>query len=152
MIHVRIRNAGLIGGWLESWWPNNDRDVSLVLEDDLSVSKYYYRWIKKAVKKYLWDESNFDPHVYGISLQRQRLIPDKTSTVKRVGVPGNCPFKYMLVGSWGQLFFPQAFKKFRRWFEAKFKDPNFHPVVKNLITTDWYWSLKDTTKPWTMYI
>lgn len=151
MIHVRIRNAGLIGGWLESWWPNDDRQVGLVLEDDLSVSKFYYRWIKKAVKKYLWDPSNFDPHAYGISLQRQHLVPYKGHTHK-VSVPGNCPYKYMLVGSWGQLFFPKAFKQFRIWFEKNFKDPHFHPVVNNMVTTDWYKALKDTTKPWTMYI
>jgi hypothetical protein len=70
-IHVRIRNGGLIGQWLEAWWPNSDSEAAIVLEDDLSVSKYYYRWCKKAIAKYLWDPANFDPHTYGISLQRQ---------------------------------------------------------------------------------
>ena len=87
-------------------------------------SRFYYRWIKKAVKvnacvcipllnsigkaltyalcdircagwyrvkthfllflrqKYLWDPSNFDPHAYGISLQRQHLVPYKGHTHK----------------------------------------------------------------------
>ncbi len=73
-IHVRVRNGGLIGQWLESWWPNSDSEAAIVLEDDLSVSKYYYRWCKKAIAKYLWDPANFDPHAYGISLQRQYVI------------------------------------------------------------------------------
>ena len=50
-IHVRVNNGGLIGQWLESWWPNSDTEAALVLEDDLSVSKYYYRWCKKAISK-----------------------------------------------------------------------------------------------------
>merc|ERR1712216_640635 len=89
MIHVRDKN-----------------EVALVLEDDLSVSKFYYRWIKKAVGTYLWDSKNFDPHAYGISLQRQHLVAWK-GRKQRLDVPGVCPYKYMLVGTWGQLFFPR---------------------------------------------
>merc|ERR1711862_722820 len=70
----------------------------------------------------------------------------------KLSVPGVCPLKYMLVGSWGQLFFPKAFKEFRLWFETVTQQDDFHPVVDNMVTTDWYWQLKDTTKPWTMYI
>ena len=33
-------------------------------------------------QKYLWDPSNFDPHAYGISLQRQHLVPYKGRTHK----------------------------------------------------------------------
>ena len=134
-IHVRVKNGGLIGQWLESWWPNNNHETALVLEDDLSVSKFYYRWCKKAIAKYLWDPANFDPNVYGISLQRQYLVPMKSSHNK-VNVPGLCPYKYQLIGSWGQIFFPQAWRSFRQWFEDLPSD--FHPLVDGLVTSDWY--------------
>jgi hypothetical protein len=148
-IHVRVKNGGLIGQWLESWWPNNDRDAALVLEDDLSVSKFYYRWCKRAISKYLWDSSNFDPQVFGISLQRQYLVP-MTSSHNKVNVPGNCPYKYQLIGSWGQIFFPQAWRSFRQWFDGL--PSNFHPLVDGMITSQWYSKTWQTTKPWTMHI
>lgn len=148
-IHVRVKNGGLIGQWLESWWPNSNTEAALVLEDDLSVSKFYYRWLKKAVSKYLWDSSNFDPHVFGISLQRQYLVPMKSSHNK-VDVSGTCPYKYQLIGSWGQVFFPQAWRSFREWFESR--PAGFHPLVDGMVTSDWYSHLWQTTKPWTMHI
>ena len=130
-----MKNGGLISQWLESWWPTNNKEVGLVLEDDLSVSKFYYRWVKKAVAKYLWDSENFDPHVFGISLQRQYLVPMKSSHNK-VSVSGTCPYKYQLIGSWGQLFFPQAWRSFRQWFDELPND--FHPLVDGMVTSDWF--------------
>jgi len=80
------RHLGLVGQWLSGGTlPTSMRDLTLVLEDDLELSPHFYVWLKGAICKYYIDAdnkadgqadeaTNFDPNLYGISLQNQQHV------------------------------------------------------------------------------
>jgi len=51
---VQNRSAGIIGQWIDTWRPRADSDVELglILEDDISVSPYAYRWLRAVHHAY----------------------------------------------------------------------------------------------------
>ena len=54
-VHVQPRHAGVYGQWLDTWQPGRHGDnaeVALFVEDDVDVSPYAYRWLKKVRKFY----------------------------------------------------------------------------------------------------
>ena len=73
---VHDAHQGLVGQWLSAWLPAEDDDTTfvLVLEDDLEVSPVFYAFLKQAICRYYFDPREFDPHLYGISLQAQRTV------------------------------------------------------------------------------
>lgn len=75
LVHYRTGNAGLQGQWLEAWWPSSDHEFAFVVEDDLEVSPLYYGFLESVIRSYYYDRSNYDPSVYGASLQRPRFVP-----------------------------------------------------------------------------
>lgn len=75
LVHYRTGNAGLQGQWLEAWWPSSDHEFAFVVEDDLEVSPLYYGFLERVIRDYYYDASNFNPYIYGASLQRQWLVP-----------------------------------------------------------------------------
>jgi hypothetical protein len=68
------RHLGLVGQWIDGWQPASDTEVALVLEDDMQLSPLFYRWLKSAVCSYYLDKAQYDPHLFGISLQNQHTI------------------------------------------------------------------------------
>ncbi|MCO5548395.1 hypothetical protein L7F22_001852 [Adiantum nelumboides] len=74
-IHYRIQNAGLQGQWLEAWWPTSDNEFAFVVEDDMYLSPLYFKYLTQVIETYYYNPSNYDPTVYGISLQRPRFVP-----------------------------------------------------------------------------
>jgi len=61
-LHVQTQHAGIYGQWIDIWTPRKDMDqdrsrttpgeLALILEDDISVSPYVYRWIKAVHRNY----------------------------------------------------------------------------------------------------
>ena len=73
---IHDTHVGLVGQWLNAWMPaaHDDSTFVLILEDDMEVSRVYYHFLKAAICKYYFDPQQFDPHLYGISLQNQRHV------------------------------------------------------------------------------
>ena len=73
---IHDTHVGLVGQWLGAWLPaaHDDSTFVLMLEDDMEVSSVYYQWLKAAICKYYFEPQQFDPHLYGISLQNQRHV------------------------------------------------------------------------------
>jgi hypothetical protein len=139
-IHYRQANAHLQFQWLESFYPLDDHTYAFIVEDDLGLSPYYYLYIKKLIYKYRYTEP-IDKHIYGISMQKQRLVPGHNSGVKVANVfNGNQPYLYRLVGTWGQIVFPEHWREFRRYFDQKrfSNDTASLPFLGNMITDGWY--------------
>ncbi|RRT72820.1 hypothetical protein B296_00021249 [Ensete ventricosum] len=74
IVHYRTANAGLQAQWLEAWWPSSDDEFAFVVEDDLELSPLYYKFLKRLILKYYYDPANYDPSIYGASLQRPRFV------------------------------------------------------------------------------
>lgn len=51
----RRRNIGLMGQWFRAWAPTNPQQTCFVFEDDMEVSRHYYRYAYTALEKYYCD-------------------------------------------------------------------------------------------------
>jgi hypothetical protein len=102
VVHSRIVQGGLIAAVVESWFPTNDHEFGLILEDDLEVSpvrlrllftqplkltypnsapaalvqQLYYLWLKASIRWYR--ESGSPERVVGVSLYTPRTTETGT--------------------------------------------------------------------------
>ncbi|KAG8371033.1 hypothetical protein BUALT_Bualt13G0044900 [Buddleja alternifolia] len=145
LVHYRTSNAGLQAQWLEAWWPSSDHEFAFVVEDDLEVSPLYYRFLKGLILNYYYNASNFNPSIYGASLQRPRFVPGKHGNKMQLNGEARI-FLYQLVGTWGQLLFPRPWKEFRLWYDTH-KAKGMKPFLEGMVTTGWYKKMGE--KIWT---
>ncbi|KAG0631315.1 hypothetical protein M758_1G243300 [Ceratodon purpureus] len=146
-IHYRSQNAGLQAQWIESWWPANLDEFAFIVEDDMEVSNLYYRFLRTVIATYYYNPEQYDPSVYGISLQRPRFVPGKGGLPLEVNSTKNL-FLYPLVGTWGQLLFPKQWKEFRLWYDDH-KSKGERPFLEGMVTNSWYKKLGERIwTPW----
>eukprot|EP00041_Stephanoeca_diplocostata_P008899 m.133114 g.133114 ORF g.133114 m.133114 type:complete len:543 (-) comp17526_c1_seq1:482-2110(-) len=139
-VHRQPVHVGLSGQWINSWRPYStgplrnevgvgvydaslhasDHTLAAVFEDDLVVSKFWWRWARAAHDAY-----GHRGDVAGYTLQRATQNADGGRNL--AGGPADI-FFYRLIGTWGVVFHPRAFSKFRSWFhlEAVGMDPRIH--------------------------
>ena len=53
-VHVHQTHVGLHGQWINTWRPRDDsnNELALITEDDMSISKYAYRWMRAVFRVY----------------------------------------------------------------------------------------------------
>ncbi|CAI5457712.1 unnamed protein product [Closterium sp. Yama58-4] len=134
-VHVRSMNGGVQAQWMEAWWPSGSNEFAFVLEDDVAVSPLFYAYLKRMLLRYYYNHTEYDCNVYGISLQRQRLVPGQPAPP--ISHRGR-PFLYALVGTWGQLLLPAPWRAFRVWYDARRYTPGREPVIRGLKTTGFW--------------
>ena len=106
---VQEANVGLVDQWTTGWAPRSDNDVYLVLEDDVQVSYYFYRWIKPAIMNYGVQEHH--PHLFGFGLQRVHMCVGETArqrwgTLNHQALLGDRrAFLFQQVGPWAPVVF-----------------------------------------------
>lgn len=134
-IHVQSAHAGIYGQWIDTWRPTADgREVALILEDDISVSKYIYRWLKAVHGRY---DSRSD--FAGATLTSDELKSHDGSSNALKAPKTETAFMYKCIGTWG--FSPSAtvWKDFQDWYHrTKITDPKFVPAVPGIEPTKWY--------------
>lgn len=147
LVHYRTLNVGLQSQWLEAWFPTSDHEFAFVVEDDLEVSPMYFKFLKSLILQYYYDRANFNPMIYGASLQRPRFVPGKHGN--KIQLDGRTQiFLYQLVGTWGQLLFPRPWKEFRFWYDTH-KAKGLKPFLDGMVTTGWYKKLGERIwTPW----
>lgn len=121
-IHRRLSNAGLKKTIMESWYPHKDDEVAAFFEDDIEVSREWFRWVSGGMQAYFGSSSVVDPKLLGLSLYRP--IHDELSG-RDVRKPTNdgSPFILQQPCSWGAVFFPKPWREFRRWYDAHRSEP-----------------------------
>lgn len=137
-VHVQERHVGICGQWIDTWKPgdvDSSKEIVLILEDDISLSPFAYRWLKAARRFHSRD----DDGLAGITLQSEGLI------VARSGGPFAPPasdgpaFIYALVGSWGFSPMPQPWRQFQRWYhDMRTNDGTYRPFVEGIVMSSWY--------------
>lgn len=154
---VQRKHKGLIGQWLNCWKPKsknrkidgeeNDYEIGLILEDDLVVSPYAYRWLKGA-------RNHFRNHknVSGISLSDE-MINAKTGAgfQPRFELTGPS-LMYQLISSWGYAPDPDHWLAFLEWYQNNYAV--LKPYVPGIIMTSWFKEFerkKKTDTMWTMW-
>ena len=72
VVHSRLVRAGLIAIAVESWYPTDDNEYGVLLEDDIEVSPHFYRWIQTALAAYT--RAGSPANVLGVSLYTPRVV------------------------------------------------------------------------------
>ena len=134
-VHVHDRHVGICAQWIDTWRPKSGggRELALILEDDLSVSPYAYRWLRAAHRKY---GSRTD--VAGYTIQSEQVNrADGGGPLRRPR--RQAAFLYKLLGSWGFAPHPDSWLAFQDWYHLARRDANFRPYVdKAPLITKWY--------------
>jgi len=114
-VHVQRTHVGIIGQWIDTWAPNDhswkSKEVAVILEDDISVSPFIYRWLKAAHRHY-----GRKRYFLGAS-----LTSDEQRTLSEPSVPIVVPRKdttylYKCFGAWGLSAKPFRWHRFQMWF------------------------------------
>ncbi|KAI8333005.1 hypothetical protein BD560DRAFT_341079 [Blakeslea trispora] len=140
-IRHRIRKGGLMPAIVESWYPTDNNEYAVLLEDDIEVSPLFYVWSKYAILKYRYS-GNSEAHrlMYGISLYAPRnleLLPagrvtfDPNSVLLPAGYPEHIPYASQVPCSWGGIYFPEHWREFHAYLVTRLKDlelPKDHQV------------------------
>ncbi|CAI5472951.1 unnamed protein product, partial [Closterium sp. Yama58-4] len=136
-VMYRSQSAGVQGQWVEAWWPESLADMALMVEDHVVVSPLYYRYLKRLLARYYFRRADFDPHVLGVSLQRQSFVPGLGADPLPPLAHG-APFLYAVTGTWGQAVLPGPWRQFRLWLDERRYNGSRQPLVGGLKTTQWF--------------
>ena len=134
IIRHRIRKGGLMPAIVESWYPSNNDEYAVLLEDDIEVSPLFYVWSKYAILKYRYS-GNSEAYrlMYGISLYAPRnleLVPagrvtfDPNSVLLPAGYPKHTPYASQIPCSWGGVYFPEHWREFHAYLVTRLEDLN----------------------------
>lgn len=150
-VHLRHSRGGLINAVLESWYPASMDEMVILLEDDIEVSPFFYRWVihnldsmKKARKIHprVVGLSLYTPRVGELKLPRPRM--NFTNAMLKSGQSAASAFHFQLPCSWGALYFPRFWRELRSYASLR-QDPEFDTerfVIPGSRSTGWSSSWK----------
>jgi len=108
---VQTHNAGIMGQWIDTWRPHDDSDIELglILEDDIDVSPYAYRWLRAVHRAY-----RHLKEFAGATIQMDTL---KTLSINPkgplAGPKNDTVFMYKALGTWGCSPRPLHWRRFQ---------------------------------------
>ena len=153
LINSRIVQGGLIAAVVESWFPSDDNEFGLILEDDIEVSPLYYLWIKATLQWYR--EAGSPERIVGVSLYTPKTTEtatfcppqdrdcrrfDPQDLISRLVPRPNTPFLQQLPCSWGAVYFPRAWRQFARYMHFRVNGMDQHNatlLIPGSRTTGW---------------
>ena len=107
--------------------------MALIVEDDLSISPFAYRWLRAARSFYAQRRDD----IAGLTLQSEGLIVATShGPLTRPPATAGPAFIYALVGTWGFAPSPEKWTAFQDWFHSQSAD--FVPLVPRLVMSEWY--------------
>lgn len=131
-VRVQDHHRGILGQWVNTWRPGiNSKEVGLILEDDLSVSKIFWRWLKAVTKSY---RNNTD--VSGYSLSKPSMahahggmlfVPETSWT-----------YMYRLICTWSFSPHPDSWRNFQKSFYISEHTKGYEPQVTGVLPSLWW--------------
>jgi len=166
-VKIYKKNIGILGQYLNAWKRSaQGKEMSLFLEDDVILSQFYFQYLYTTFKTYA--KTDLFRHFYGISLQQPKtlLLKDENGVYKRIHRLPLDPRPYLThpapsrdttefctlysfprVGTWGQIFFRDAWLDFLSWYNAI--DPTRITFRPDFIFADW--AIGRKRRVWTPY-
>ncbi|CAG8447526.1 1034_t:CDS:2 [Funneliformis caledonium] len=131
-IRHRIVQGGLMAAVVESYYPKDDHDYTVLLEDDVELSPYFYTWTKYGILKYRYGPDRVhSSRMYGISYYGSKineLYPpgrrpfDPAIFLEGTNFPFRTPYLWQVPCSWGAVYFPEVWREFHDYFPARLQD------------------------------
>ncbi|CAH1781979.1 unnamed protein product [Owenia fusiformis] len=165
-VHIQDKHVGIYGQWIDTWklGPNN-KEIGVILEDDIDVSPHFYTWLKHVHLKY---QNREDVSGVGLSTIYPNPIADKKSCLYRMKATGQSPNKcntiqvppknnsvymYRIPTTWG--FSPKisSWRKFQKWYhDIRRSNKTFRPIIDaKIIHNTWYNKVKDMWSMWHIF-
>jgi hypothetical protein len=142
--HIQEKNAGIFNMWVKPFPTRNDSatlEVLMVLEDDMTVAPYFFRWSREILSYYSVENQN----LYGLTLQRQHSVLGikkggkyQLSYVDKDVAQASPFYRYQLLSTWGQFFYPGHWNAFVKWALVARQTKDFNPCVPYLFCNKWY--------------
>jgi len=109
-VHVHPTHVGIYGQWIDTWRPHDDSsdELALLLEDDLSISKYAYRWVRAVYRAYS-NRTDFA----GASMYQCKTLSARRSLAPLFGPKNDTVFMYKGFSSWGFAPKPRHWRRFQ---------------------------------------
>ncbi|KAK3587755.1 hypothetical protein CHS0354_042714 [Potamilus streckersoni] len=132
-IHIQPSYAGVYGQWIYTWNVSDlYPEIAVILEDDIEVSPFFYKWLKMVHNKY----DSYD-NINGYSLhgrcENHALIAPRN---KYIHVPkNNTVFLYPAFNTWGFSPHTKHWLHFVNWVTLKSNDTTFKPSIANIEPT-----------------
>ncbi len=133
-VHIQRNHVGIQGQWTNTWRPKiGSKEVGLILEDDINVSWYFWRWLKAVHHAY---QGRRD--ISGYSLAHPGMA-HKTGTWLEIPQQIHTYF-YRVICTWG--FAPQllSWRHYQEWFYQQEQNSTFLPIVPGILPTEWFLS------------
>lgn len=146
-VKVHSKHAGIFGQWVKTWKPDRkNSEQAVILEDDLTVSPYFYKYLKLVHKAY---DNRKD--INGYSLQGVSIKHHVDDNSPLAAPNDSIVFLYPVIGTWGFSPNRRNWIKFMKWCEKAVQNVIFQPSVPDNIATDWFQSLKKAGKANSMW-
>lgn len=133
--HVRVQpsHVGIQGQWTNTWRPRaGTKEVAVILEDDITVSRYFWKWLKLAHQHY-----DHRPDISGYSLSHPGI---SHATGTTLDIPRAIRvYAYRLLCTWGFSPHPKHWRHYQDWFyETAERQAGFEPLVPGILPTKWF--------------
>ena len=130
--HIQPNHVGIQGQWLNTWRPSkNCTEIALILEDDMTVSRYFWRWLRAAHVAY---GNRADVSGYGLAHPGMEHVH---ATFLDIPAMYNV-YLYRVICTWGFAPRAESWRQFQNWFYEKEQNASFHPLVEGILPTHWY--------------
>jgi len=147
-VHVHRQHVGIYGQWMATWRPRSalTGETGLLLEDDLTISPFAYRWLR-AARRFYADRRD----LAGFTLQSEGLIrATDNGPFRPPPAAQGAAYLYALMGSWGFAPRPDVWIGFQDWYATGVRH-RLRPIVAGLIMSKWYEQFERQRKSHTMW-
>lgn len=156
-VRHRIRKGGLMPAIVESWFPSDNDNYGVLLEDDIELSPLFYAWSKYNILKYRYSLEEKDAHqyIYGVSLYSPRnleLLPEgrrafnPEPVLEEKGYSKRAPYATQIPCSWGAVYFPEHWREFHSYLTERIEKEDwkgyYNITVPNSRSSNWKKSWK----------
>ena len=132
-VYTQTRHVGIYGQWMGTWRPNyQSEEITVIFEDDITVSPWFYRYLKLVHKQYSECEK-----INGFSMEQNMKHGSEHGKLNVSN--NNIVFLYPVIGTSG--FSPKKHNwiKFLKWYDVVRSKQDFFPLVPEIKKpTQWY--------------
>jgi hypothetical protein len=153
-VRHRIKQAGAMSAFVESWYPSNNNEYAIFLEDKIEVSPFFYSWAKFSILKYRYTEDqDVSKKMFGISLYSppgtglhlEGTRPFNSSELNSsMMYDSQSPYLLQIPSNLGAVYFPEHWQEFHDYITARLLDKKQlqHIIVPGSRSNEWESSWK----------
>ncbi|KAI9484725.1 hypothetical protein BDB00DRAFT_774372 [Zychaea mexicana] len=154
----RITKVNRMPVYVESWYPADDHEYGIILDDSVELSEMFYVWTKYAILRYRYGHdlpddakamfgiSLYSPHMLESDPNGRRLFEPSSALVSNEYDAGS-PYLMQASNSFGgAVYFPEHWREFHDFITARVTDINKKQLqnvtVPNARSSQWVNSWK----------